>query len=103
MSPASEQPAAKPVVPWINLLSRSRTFCSICYHQAQEAWVAETKAGIPHPPERQPWVRIVDPAWFAAGINPINPRTKAAYQTKLRAAFFRHLVAVHPDLPFEVR
>lgn len=85
---------------WYNLLTRDHMFCSLCYRDYQLAWKAETKAGIPHPPEREAWVRITDVAWFAEGIT-LN-RRRAAYITKLRAAFRRHVAAVHPVLAFTI-
>jgi hypothetical protein len=89
-------------IPWYNLLTRDHMYCTMCYRASQVGWIAETKAGISHPPDREPWVRIADTAWFEAGITPTNPHTKAAYMTKLRAAFKRHVETLHPTLPFEI-
>jgi len=87
---------------WQNLLTRDRMFCTLCYRTAQQAFIAETAARLPHPADREPWVRIADPAWFAAGITMVDPKTHAAYTTKLRAAFKAHVAALHPVLPFEI-
>ena len=87
---------------WYNLLTRDHMYCTMCYRDAQLAWVAETAAGQAHPPGREPWVRIADTAWFAAGTTAFNPRTRAAYIAKLKAAFRRHVAEVHPVLPFTI-
>jgi hypothetical protein len=86
---------------WSNLLTRERMYCQLCYTDAQRAFVAETAAGIPHP-QREPWVRIADTAWFGQGANPARPGERAAYQTRLRAAFRRHVAEHHPVLSFEI-
>lgn len=88
---------------WYNLLTREHMFCTMCYRDAQLAFIAETKAGLPHPPEREPWVRIANPEWFShEGLSMSNPRTRASYIAKLKAAFRRHVTEVHPVLPFQI-
>lgn len=86
---------------WFNLLTREHMYCQLCYRDAQQAFIAETKAGLPHAP-REVWVRIADPAWFEQRANPARAREKAAYMTRLRAAFRRHVAHVHPKLSFEI-
>lgn len=86
---------------WYNLLTREHMFCTVCYRIAQQAQIAanaERRGRV----DTEPWVRIADPEWFSAGISAFNPRTQAAYMTKLRAAFKTHWSLVHPDWPIKV-